>query len=112
MASSMSSICTLPERPPIRCVLSKSINRLCIGTLKNRCQLYIIDIYESPELAGKLRLLRCPHWSGLRHRPFAGSWVIFPILVVSCNSLVFLYLLGRAQFESEIGRNFGNQAAS
>ena len=54
----------------------------------------------------KLRSLRCPHWSGLRRRPFADSWVIFPMLVVSCSSLVFLCLLGRAQFESGIGRNF------
>ena len=38
----------------------ESMNRLCIGALKNRCQLYIIDIYESPEPARKAQIVAVP----------------------------------------------------
>jgi circadian clock protein KaiB len=38
----------------------EAMNRICMGTLKNRCQLHIIDIYESPELAREAQILAVP----------------------------------------------------
>ena len=38
----------------------EAINRLCKGVLKDCCRLCIIDIYETPELAGKAQIVAVP----------------------------------------------------